>query len=349
MRDVNYWSVNTACVATSNGVGLGVSIMLLVVLLLLTKAEKRKSFIFFLTVASLFTNTIRCLLLAMFLTSGFNDPYIYLAEDAVSLTRADIAGYVAINVFSLIVAALVYASLSLQVWIVCVTTPPLQRTIIMSVTTTVACAAFGTKVALAYLNTKMTLEHTDFGSITVLNDITSIMQTVSIWLFSCVFTWKLGHAILQRRRLNMPKFGPMQIVFIMGCQTMSIPAIFTSLQFVESIPTEVVSHVLTVVCIFLPLSAMWAGVAHDQNTAPRGQPLTKNKLHGKSAASTSTESSTVCGNNCQMSSWSDTMNNDHVSSAITPTSHDHYSSVEDNCIRVDRKFGFSHEDAADRV
>ncbi|KAI4660060.1 uncharacterized protein J4E79_005863 [Alternaria viburni] len=349
MADVNYWSVNTARLATSNGVGLGVSIMLLVVLVLLTKAEKRKSFIFYLNTASLFTNTIRCLLLAMYLSSTWNDPYSDVTPYSPPLTNVDWAIYVLINVFSLIVAILVYASLSLQVWIVCVTTPPLHRTIIMGATTTVACAAFGVKFAFVYLNTKYALDNVSPDSLAALDGMTYIMQTISIWLFSCVFTWKLGHAILQRRRLNMPRFGPMQIVFIMGCQTMSIPAIFTSLQFVESIPPEIVSHVLTIVCIFLPLSAMWAGVAHDQNAAPRGLRSTKNKLHGKPATSTLTDSSTACGNSSQMSSWSDTMNKDHMSSATAPTYRDHRTSVEDNCIRVDRKFGFSHEDAADRV
>jgi len=32
---------------------------------------------------------------------------------------------------------------------------------------------------------------------------------------------------------------------------------------------EIVAHVLTVVCIFLPLSAMWAGVVNDQHLASR--------------------------------------------------------------------------------
>jgi pheromone alpha factor receptor len=130
--------------------------------------------------------------------------------------------------------------------------------------------------------------------------------------------------------------------------TNKLVAIFTSFQFVSTFP-DIAAHVLTIVCIFLPFSAMWAGVAHDEAVASRGQQLIKSNAHGKSAASTMTNSSTVCGNSCQMSSWSDTKSKDTSSCAVSPTSHGSNNSVEENCIRVDRKFGFSHGDAADRV
>jgi hypothetical protein len=50
-----------------------------------------------------------------------------------------------------------------------------------------------------------------------------------------------------------------------------------------------------------------------------------------------------------MSSWSDAKSKDLTSVTATPTSHGCKKSVEDNCIRVDRKFGFSRDDATDRV
>ena len=96
----------------------------------------------------------------------------------------------------------------------------------MGVTTTMACVAFGVRLAAVYWNTKYTLEGTSADSIVKLVAMSYITQSVSIWVFSCVFTYKLGYAIYQRRRLNMPQFGPMQIVFIMGCQTMFIPGTF---------------------------------------------------------------------------------------------------------------------------
>lgn len=142
------------------------------------------------------------------------------------MTSADFASFITINIFGVIVTILVYMSLSLQVWIVCVTTPPLQRSIIMGTTTVMACIALVFRLAAVYLSTKLTLNALDTDSILVLVAVSYILQAVSIWIFSCVFTYKLGHAIIQRRRLNMPQFGPMQIVFIMGCQTMFVPGTF---------------------------------------------------------------------------------------------------------------------------
>jgi pheromone alpha factor receptor len=209
--------------AISNGAGLGASIMFLVVLLLLTKSEKRKSFVFFLNAACLFTNTIRCLMACSRATGNFVEPYTALVMDPGRVTRADYAVLITGNVFGLIVAAFVYVSLSLQVWIVCITTPPLRRSILMGATITVACVAFALKLAIIYWNIKLLLTYESADDIATLNTVGLVMQTISIWFFSCVFTYKLAYAIIQRRRLNMPQFGPMQIVFIMGCQTMFIP------------------------------------------------------------------------------------------------------------------------------
>jgi pheromone alpha factor receptor len=226
MKVLNDYRIYGFRLAISYGSGFGVSFMLLIVLLFLTKAEKRKSMIFFLNAACLLTNTIRCLLFCCWVTGNFYDPYTVLASNRGRLTRGDFAFFIITNIFGIIVTALVFMSLSLQVWIVCVTTPPLQRNIIMGTTTVIACVAFGYRLVAVYWNTKLTLEDTGADSILELIAISYVLQNVSIWVFSCVFTGKLGHAIIQRRRLNMPQFGPMQIVFIMGCQTMFAPGTF---------------------------------------------------------------------------------------------------------------------------
>jgi pheromone alpha factor receptor len=213
--------------AISYGAGFGASFMLMIVLILFTKAEKRKSFIFLLNAACLLTNTIRCLLFCFWCTGPFYDPYIVLSEDRSHLKPKDFAFFITVNIFGIIVTGLVYASLSLQVWIVCVTTPSLQRSIIMGTTIVVACTSFGLRLAAVYWGTKLTLEMKDQGSIVQLMAVSYILQSITIWMFSGVFTYKLGYAIFQRRRLNMPQFGPMQIVFIMGCQTMVAPGTFT--------------------------------------------------------------------------------------------------------------------------
>ncbi|KAG9193008.1 hypothetical protein G6011_03043 [Alternaria panax] len=165
MTELNDYRIYGFRLAISYGTGFGVSIMLLAVLLLLTKAEKRKSLIFFLNAACLLTNTIRCLLFCTWVTGNFYDPYTVLAADRNRLTRGDFASFITINIFGIIVTALVFMSLSLQVWIVCVTTRPLQRSIIMGTTIVMACVALGFRLAAVYWNTKLTLEDKGADSI----------------------------------------------------------------------------------------------------------------------------------------------------------------------------------------
>lgn len=209
--------------AINYGTQIGASFMLLLVLLLLTKASKRRSRIFLVNGFCLLINTIRCILLACLLTSNWYDPYTQLSGDYSRITDANIAVSVATVMLTLVVTLLVFVSLALQVWVVCITTNPLRRGVIMAITTIVGVVALGYRIALAVFNVQAVLTKTEMGPHERFISDCYVVQAVAIWVYSCVFTYKLGNAICQRRRLNMPQFGPMQIVFIMGCQTMIIP------------------------------------------------------------------------------------------------------------------------------
>ncbi|EOA90478.1 uncharacterized protein SETTUDRAFT_102477 [Exserohilum turcica Et28A] len=337
--------------AISYGAGFGASLMLFLILVLMTKSERRKSSIFILNAACVFANAIRCLLFSTWVTGEFYNPYTILSQDWSRISSGDFATHITINIFGMLVNALIYVSLSLQVWTVCVTTPSLQRSIIMGVTTSMALVSFGYRFAAVYYNTKLTLAYKDTSSIEGLVSISYMLQAVSIWLFSGVFTYKLGYAIIQRRRLNMPQFGPMQVVFIMGCQTMLIPAIFASLQFAQILP-EIVSHVLTVVCIFLPLSAIWAGIVNDQNLASRGpdahQRLINNNFCDTTSGSTVVEGSAVHDKGRKMSIWSDAKSRDTAGIALTPIAPVR-NNTSSNEILIEHDFEVSRQNAADHV
>jgi pheromone alpha factor receptor len=226
MQDLDQYRLYGFRLAINYACQVGASFMLLLVLLLLTKADKRKSYIFILNSGCLLLNTIRCVMLCTFVTSGFYNPYSQLSGDFRQLTHSDYATQVVQRVFTALVTIMILISLCSQVWIVCVTTPPLRRNIIMGVTTTLGCVALGYRLALIYFNTKTTLKLESMEPYNGLASTCYVLQAVSIWLFSCVFIYKLGYAMLKRRRLNMPQFGPMQVVFIMGCQTMLVPGTF---------------------------------------------------------------------------------------------------------------------------
>ncbi|KAF1945965.1 hypothetical protein EJ02DRAFT_419050 [Clathrospora elynae] len=329
---------------------IGASAMLLLVLLLLTKAEKRRSFIFLTNAFCLFANTIRCILLSCYLTGNLWNPYAQLAGDYSGVTDSDLSTNIAARIFTLLVMMTVFVSLTVQVWTVCITTAPLQRGIIMATTTTMACIASGFRVAVIVYGIEELLTLQRSANVDDVTSMAYIVQAVAIWLFSCVFTWKLGHAIIQRRRLRMPQFGPMQIVFIMGCQTMFIPAIFATLKFEDTMP-EFGTLVPTAVAIFLPLSAIWAGVVSDSNIASRGpdshQRLIKDASYRSSASTTLSGSTIACDKSRQMSACTYTQAKDFESAASTPSSYK--KSTNHEGIRVDHDFGFARDDAANRV
>lgn len=223
MDDINTYRLYSTRLAISYGTQVGASVVLLLVLLLLTRSEKRKSSIFILNALCLVGNTLRCIFSCCFLTGNLLHPYTQLSGDPSQATTSDLAVSVTSNTLSLVVTMLVMASLSLQVWVVCVTTGKLQRILIMGTTTAMALVSVGYKFAFMVASNRATMQLTGLPSDSMIGAGSYITQAIAILLYSCTFTWKLGCAIVQRRRLKMLQFGPMQIVFIMGCQTMIIP------------------------------------------------------------------------------------------------------------------------------
>lgn len=230
----------TARLGLTYGSQIGASLMLLLVLLLLTRAEKRKSSIFITNMLCLVINTIRCILLGMYLTSSIWNPYTQYVTDFSRVTRAESAATIAANIISIILAVLVMVSLTLQTWVVCITTMPMQRWFIMIVTALVASTALVARAIYQIRSIIQWLRWESMDNYVWTQKFNYISQAVAICCFSIVFTWKLGYAILQRRRLNMPQFGPMQVIFIMGCQTMIVPGAHQ--------PSPILSEQVTLTC-----------------------------------------------------------------------------------------------------
>jgi pheromone alpha factor receptor len=202
---------------------IGASFMLLVILFTLSKREKRRSPIFFLNALSLAANTIRSLLQCFYFTGPFYYPYAYFSGDYSKVPQSQIGISIAADTLTLILVIFIEISLILQVRVVCVTTRETQRFWIMVTSVTVAMVAIGFRFALVVINSEAIRNIENFGSWLWLVTATTITQAISIWFFSLVFLIKLGYALVLRRRLGLRQFGPMQIIFIMGCQTMVIP------------------------------------------------------------------------------------------------------------------------------
>ncbi|KAH7132170.1 fungal pheromone mating factor STE2 GPCR-domain-containing protein [Dendryphion nanum] len=255
--------------AINYGTQIGASAILFLILLLLTKRDKRKSSIFIMNALCLICNTTRSILQCTYLTSNYYDFYGLLSWDFSHISWEDRANTVASNTMTLLLVILIMISLSMQVWVIGITTPKLQRFLVMGLTSVMALIAIGYRFAVIVISNKQAMKDEGMLQYQSLLTTMTIVQALAIWSYCAVFTCKLGYALIQRRKLGMAQFGPMQIIFIMGCQTMVIPAIFSVLQFYEKVP-ELGSQTLTIVCVFLPLSAIWAGViASDASIGSR--------------------------------------------------------------------------------
>ena len=201
----------------------GASIILLVVLLLLTRAEKRRSAVFILNALALFFNCARLICQIVYFTSPFLETYRYFTQDYAGIAVAHYATSILGVILLFFVIACVESSLVLQVQVVCSTLGSLYRRLLLSMSVIIALVPLGLRLGYV-VEASEHITHAR-GSIGIqwLESATNIAITVSVCFFCVVFVGKLGYAIKQRKRLGVREFGPMKVIFIMGCQTLVIP------------------------------------------------------------------------------------------------------------------------------
>ena len=197
--------------------------MLFIVMLLLTRPDKRTSSVFIMNAISLMLNIVRNVLLCLFFTSAFNESYAYFAGDYSRVPQSDYATSVTGTVFELLTLISIEISLCLQVRVVCVTLQRMNRMMIFCLSTIIALMAIGLRFAYMVKNSILIMETMPLDSLYQLGSVTNIATSISICWFSLVFVTKLGVALRARSKLGMGQFGSMQIIFIVGCQTLIIP------------------------------------------------------------------------------------------------------------------------------
>lgn len=205
------------------GTQIGAAFVLFVVLLLLTKPEKRTSPIFIINTLALIFDIIRCVLSCLYFTGPFEEAYAYFSEDYSHVRTRDYAMSVMKAVFSFLMLVCVEASLCLQTQVVCVTLRQSYRHAIFALSILVALMTIAIRFVFMVENAILIIQLKQVSSLAQMANATNITITLSICWFCAVFVAKLGVALRQRHRLGMGYFGPMQIIFIMGCQTLIVP------------------------------------------------------------------------------------------------------------------------------
>lgn len=213
------------------GFQIGVSGLLLLIMLLMTKRDKRRSAVFLLNAVALVAIFVRNVIYAaMFNTVLFNfynwELHYYPAGPALTHALVLSAATEALNIP---IDVAIYASLIVQIYIVCCTLADNVKFGLMIVSTIVGTLAVTVRLALAILNIKWNIfgisntTMAQFETLQRLAKANAGITVATIAFFSLIFVAKLAFAIRLRRKLNMKQFGPMQIIFVMGCQTMFIP------------------------------------------------------------------------------------------------------------------------------
>lgn len=203
---------------------VGACLVLAVLLALLTRPDKRRTLLFWTNLLALIFVVIRSLLQIFFFLSPWFDTYSYMMWDWKMVPMGDRVMSVAASTMALCLAICVEFSLLLQVRVV-FQSDPRMRSVVTGVTGLLAGAAVGFFAAATVGNAKKVLAADTYYGDWVYKTAKATFAA-SICLFSFIFVAKLGVAIRQRRILGLQKFGPLQIVFVMGCQTMVIPGTF---------------------------------------------------------------------------------------------------------------------------
>jgi pheromone alpha factor receptor len=251
-----------ACI--NYGCQFGASLTLLVILLLLTHSDKRRSAIFILNAVALFLNSVRLLFQVIHFSTEFEKVYPFVSGDFSTVPWSAYAISIVAVVFTTLVVVCIEVSLVIQVHVVCSTLRRRYRRPILGLSIMVALVPIGFRCAWMVLNCDAIMSLSYVGDLWWVESATNICLTISICFFCVTFVTKLGFAIKQRHRLGVRNFGPMKVIFVMGCQTMIVPAIMSIIQYYVVVP-ELPSNVITLVVISLPLSSIWAGAAIENS------------------------------------------------------------------------------------
>ena len=214
--------------AASFAAQVGAASVLLAAIFLMTKSEKRRSSVFCLNALSLALVIIRGILSLESLTGPFYEFWSWKTHTYINVGDAEIISALSGVAGLLLTIAILLASF-VQVRIVCCTLSDTRRYLINISNAIVISAAVAMRFALTVISIKWNtldasnMDITRFNTMNKLGSAANITLVITIAFSTVIFTAKLASAIIARRSMGMKQFGPMQIIFVMGCQTMFTP------------------------------------------------------------------------------------------------------------------------------
>ena len=261
---MHFWGVDMGILY---GVEAGMTGITILAYAVLVQASKRRTIVYAFNMLALIFNLIKSVLLCVYVAGPWQDPYAYFADDWSRVPQSAYANSIAASVAKVIELVCIEASLVLQVNTILCTTGRRRRWLLVALSITVGLVTIAFSFALMVVNCQAIMDQEsgwDFQWLTLAGCIT---VAISICFIFVILASKLGYVLVQRRKVGIQTFGPIQILLIMSLQTMIIPAVFSIVEFWVTID-DLYSLTLCLTTITLPLSTLWAQAPLAENGAP---------------------------------------------------------------------------------
>jgi pheromone alpha factor receptor len=220
---IDNWYLYSIKTSINYGAQLGACFVMFFATALLTRESQRGKPVFILNLVSLFLGTLRALLLAVWFTSPWSEFYSYFSGDVSRVGRATIATSVAGTVIPVLMTLTVNASLVLQAQTVCKVMRRNYYYGTCALAFLVLLLAISFRFTQCITNSMAIMSDGTYYSKLWIRTGALATETISIWFFSAIFTWKLFWTIMTRRKHGWNNLNPMQILMIMSGCTMVIP------------------------------------------------------------------------------------------------------------------------------
>lgn len=211
---------------------LGLSVAVLAILLLTAGPTKFRTPSLHVNALALLCNVFRCALQCAIQNSALSNFVIQQtgAYQEPGVRDAQIMS-VACTLFTLALFMFIEISLFIQVKAVFASVRERYRSAVLSAVAMVAVVAVGWRINLAIANIRVAADIADvtqtmLDAQTWAQFVANITSIISIGASSLIFSGKIAHAIYARRKMGLKAFGTLQIVFIVGCQTLILPGTY---------------------------------------------------------------------------------------------------------------------------
>jgi len=223
VQDVDDWYSYAVKSRVNFATQVGACMVMFFATAFLTRESQRSKPVFILNLASLALGTLRPLLLILWATSPWSEFYSYFSGDISRVHKDTIATSVAATVIPVLMTITVNMSLVLQAQTVCKVMEKKYYYTLSALACIVLLLAVGWRFAECVTNSMaITSDYTYFSKEYITTG-ALVCETISIWFFSLIFTWKLFWTIMTRRKHGWVNLNAMQALMIMSGCTMIIP------------------------------------------------------------------------------------------------------------------------------